>query len=439
MAVTLSLLLIAMDGWSISVNAQAAVPSVVTSVQQKPVVLVEGNTYRWFLTYYNQNDNPQYQTTVITVVGGSNLLLNEGLWIKSDTEFTCHLEVYDTADWNLLRVIDDGVLYNQYKNIYQCLIQGGQFTYYTEVPGGITYNSATERNDCGEDFVRWATVAPQWEILKSYMSEPVCDRYNRYMVLGTTEHTYLYWLSLTQYQIEYVDSTETLDLTTTGSPYNIVIRYDQTGVKLAWEYKTLDYASQPLCQLVYQMRMYKFDLENGTYIGAWSFEGTATSETQGIDVSAAFGETYTSVDVKGLCFVTTEVVNKATIKWAYEPMWEEWKTQQERYLQRIIALLEQTGEAETINADESQKNEMQSARDALAVTDENGSKVGAGEAAGQALSEAAEEFDKVGDGVEAVNGIMNNILFKQPIVLLPLIVALGLGIVVTVLGKNKSD
>ena len=116
------------------------------------------------------------------------------------------------------------------------------------------------------------------------------------------------------------------------------------------------------------------------------------------------------------------------------------KTDETNYLlEQILDYLTQEIEEVTINDDMSSFDEMESARDDLQVTDQNGSVVNAADQAEVVFSEAASGLDELSPAVLSVNNFINDFIFGKTILLIPLIVGLALGLIVTILGKNKSD
>lgn len=109
------------------------------------------------------------------------------------------------------------------------------------------------------------------------------------------------------------------------------------------------------------------------------------------------------------------------------------------YLLSIYNLLNETDETMTIEDDTSGVAAMESAKNDLVVTNAAGQPVDAGDAAAAGLSEAAVQIGEIAQPVSTINSLMQSIVFDKPKLLLPVIVALGLGLMVTILGKNKSD
>lgn len=110
-----------------------------------------------------------------------------------------------------------------------------------------------------------------------------------------------------------------------------------------------------------------------------------------------------------------------------------------QYLLAIYNLLNETDETMTIEDDTSGVAAMESAKNDLVVTNAAGQTVDAGDAAAAGLSQAAQQIGEIAQPVSTINQLMQSIVFDKPKLLLPVIVALGLGLMVTILGKNKSD
>lgn len=122
----------------------------------------------------------------------------------------------------------------------------------------------------------------------------------------------------------------------------------------------------------------------------------------------------------------------------YDNLNQKW-TFTNNYLVSIYNLLNETDETMTIEDDTSGVAAMESAKNDLVVTNAAGQAVDAGDAAAAGLSEAAQQIGEIAQPVGTINQLMQTIVFDKPKLLLPVIVALGLGLMVTILGKNKSD
>lgn len=122
----------------------------------------------------------------------------------------------------------------------------------------------------------------------------------------------------------------------------------------------------------------------------------------------------------------------------YDNLNSKW-TFTNNYLVSIYNLLNETDETMEIEDDTSGVAAMESAKNDLVVTNAAGQTVDAGDAAAVGLSEAAVQIGEIAQPVGTINSLMQSIVFDKPKLLLPVIVALGLGLMVTILGKNKSD
>lgn len=122
----------------------------------------------------------------------------------------------------------------------------------------------------------------------------------------------------------------------------------------------------------------------------------------------------------------------------YDNLNNKW-TVTNNHILSIYNLLNESEETVPIEADTSGVAAMESAKNDLVVTNASGQVVDAGDAAAVGLSEAAEQIGEIAQPVSTINQLMQTIIFDKPKLLLPVIVALGLGLMVTILGKNKSD
>lgn len=190
-------------------------------------------------------------------------------------------------------------------------------------------------------------------------------------------------------------------------------------LRISWS-DTIDYTSDIL------------SIENGVN----QIVGSASSA---VSILGGISSTTQSILSQIQAFYTLVADNWTWLKTTfYNTLNQKWDITNS-YLLSIYNLLNETDETYLIDADTSQLNEMESAKNALVVTDQNGNNVDPAQAAAVGLSEAASQIGSLSTPVQTINGLMQSIVFDKPILLLPLIVGLGLGLMVTILGKNKSD
>lgn len=154
----------------------------------------------------------------------------------------------------------------------------------------------------------------------------------------------------------------------------------------------------------------------------------STISTTASSILSSINAFYSLVDSNWSWFKTT-FYNNLNNKWDIT----------NQYLISIYNLLNETDETMTIEDDTSGVAAMESAKNDLVVTNAAGQTVDAGDAAAAGLSQAAEQIGEIAQPVSTINQLMQSIVFDKPKLLLPVIVALGLGLMVTILGKNKSD
>ena len=154
----------------------------------------------------------------------------------------------------------------------------------------------------------------------------------------------------------------------------------------------------------------------------------STISTTSASILSSLNAFYSLVDSNWSWFKTT-FYNNLNSKWEIT----------NQYLISIYNLLNETDETMTIEDDTSGVAAMESAKNDLVVTNAAGQAVDAGDAAAAGLSQAAEQIGEIAQPVSTINQLMQTIVFDKPKLLLPIIVALGLGLMVTILGKNKSD
>lgn len=83
--------------------------------------------------------------------------------------------------------------------------------------------------------------------------------------------------------------------------------------------------------------------------------------------------------------------------------------------------------------------EAQEALDALKVTDQYGNEITPDVAASRSFGEAMQAMTELQRPIIQINSLMNELIFTHPVIFAPVLLALALGLLVTILGKNKSD
>lgn len=345
------------------------------------------------------------------------------------------------ANWNYTV---DSVAYRYYVRVVNC-VNNGFF-------------------DASDSFVVEASWATQYEIewaheetplnyYSTLLAEPVADEYNRYFALVGETYKYLFqvhfWASeMITLQLTNPDqTTETyFDIRGLFAP---VVRLENNVLSVSYEcvdpdmLDLLNATTQAEIQGL-KIQITKYDFYTGAYEDSFLFEYFQVANS-GYTFQYNLGNynDYDAIGVWGVyydSFNSSYHYNKLACVWSYNPSFEQWQTNTLQFLQLIYNVLSQQPEEDpTINDDMSAVNEVESVIDSLQPTDENGQRIDTAEKVQSELNRANAEIESLRTGASSLNRTMENFLFMDPLFYVPLLVALALGLVITILGKNKSD
>lgn len=288
-------------------------------------------------------------------------------------------------------------------------------------------------------FVIWTDPPIEITSYKAYMGEPVADDHNAYMIMGYGDHAELLWIS--QRKFEYYQNS------TQNPSVNDINGYWDESIILSSSAQTLTYnhvipsALLGITYTNYIIQITCYDLTTGQYLRSAAYSGNSSSDAINIDISSFMDiSSLEDITCYGLdCIVDSLELWRSRITWNVDPLFETWQANVINYLDLIYKVLSQDGEEVTINQDQSDFDEVQSAKDGLAVTDSSGQTVDAAAQASEAFSDANKGIEDLAAPISSINdNIMQNVFF-EPILLVPIVVALALGLLITILGKNKSD
>lgn len=352
---------------------------------------------------------------------------------------------------------------------------GASVLWYQILPDGLAYgglyNGARNDTKLTNEFVRWAIVPPDPVVYRSYTSEPVSDPLNKYVILCGEEGSYLFWINIRCRDFEalsYSWDIETDDPNVSDFvTYNEYIKaqslftprltFDANGqsmLSLEADQQLLDYylnmipsaQSSTFGYIAFDCLITKYDLLTGQYISStFNSDFRLESWTITIDATNFFGlaQDYDSISIYGVNYLnqSDEVLNRAAIIWGIDPSFESWKEEILSKLDDLYNLLSgQDVTIETAPNDTSAIDDAKNAADALKVTDASGNEIHPGEAAASGFAEAESAIADLQNPVREINTLINDWVFGiNPLIYLPLIVGLALGLLVTIVGKNKSD
>ena len=298
----------------------------------------------------------------------------------------------------------------------------------------------------------WAPEVVPLNSYNSLMAEPVSDEYNRYFALVGSSQKYLFQVHF------WVTEMITLQLTnpdqTTETYFNVkdlfapVVRLKNNQLSLHYECidpDMLDLLNATTQAVIHGLRIQitKYDFYTGQYIDSYLFtDFTVAGYKYDFQYNLGSYNDYDAVGIWGVyydSFDSSYHYNKLACKWSYDQSFAEWQANTLRYLQLIYNVLSEQPEDEpTINDDMSAADEVHSVIDSLTPTDQYGNKVDTAQRVESELDRANLQIEDLREGVGTLNETMEGFLFLDPLFYVPLLVGLALGLVITILGKNKS-
>lgn len=434
---------------------------VATSVMTEPVPSFtagsEYDTYEAYMIYYKNGYYGMFAYTILVPHGHPltfHVWTNWQWRIESDVNYKASYVSYNVLTGEVAGIKSE-VEGNNFNMILagQWPNNGGNCTdAFFILPDEITLNVQNTQFFSYDSFINWAPVVPSIHSYSSYLSEPISDPYNRYIVLAGEDEQYIFLLSfslsdLTMFNSQSVNQgVDEIDLI-----YNHVfiptLKLDENQLKLEIDvnpqiFYILNNTDNHL--YTYNLMLGKYRLVDGQYISSTLYNGTISSNTTSLAFDFGTVSDFDSIKTYGVEYIDMLTsqwhFNFLHCSWGHDPEFETWKQNVLYYLEQIYNLMN-TPEDETVTVadDTSAMNEMESAKDDLVVTDASGQAVDPAQAAEDNFSMAAEQIGELAEPVSTVNGLMSSLIFDKPKLVLPIIVALALGLLVTILGKNKSD
>lgn len=301
------------------------------------------------------------------------------------------------------------------------------------------------------------------EVIRSHLSEPVADCYNRYVILNDK----LYWFSIRDVSFqtatysarEYqtvpsvevytgVDSQGVQYAIIGGSTYTVPAQFGSIfagdpdnifDLSLYCEdgnfYLTYGYNSSfaSLAQQLYcvcNLFVSEFDVVTGEYSRSsnyiFSFDGSFAVHQQFFDVSV---DDISSVKFYGVNYLYNDVdFHLASIVWGVDPVVENWRDSMLDRLEQIYNLLSQSSDVPETTTSRDFAGELGSA--------DPGAGLNAGDAGGK-FNEAVSSLNNLSGAGDTVKGWINGFLPPKLMFLVGFVIAFG--IVIMILGKNKND
>lgn len=301
--------------------------------------------------------------------------------------------------------------------------------------------------------VNWAEHIAQQVYYHSVLPMPVADDYNRFVVLTGENEGHLLWLNY-HFQFLYGVQSQT---SATFEEYDIkqsqyyapTVRYSDDGFSFRLQMdpilflylSNLNFSGSVCCNYT----LTDYNLITGEFISMTSgnledlqpdiqynlFSGYIDFEAVGIDL---FGLNYEDTRSEGH-------LHRAAVLYSTDPDFERWKQSVLTWLENIYNVISATESAEDVTIDNNIEaaSELTEVIDALQPTDENGSKINTADVVSERFSDAGAYIGDMRDGGTAINQLIDTFFFSSPFFYVPVIVALALGLLITILGKNKSD
>lgn len=298
----------------------------------------------------------------------------------------------------------------------------------------------------------WGAVVPTPSVYRSFTSEPVADDINRYFILAGEDNAYLYhikyWFS-ELYFMAYANLQNTdgayVDITALFYP---VLHLSDSGLSFSVEvndtrFLALINALANSDIVSYDIQITRYDLKTGGYIDSFLFQNLAVSQgTFSIDYDFDPYDDFDAVAVYGVAYEDSSIsyhYNRLACTWDVDPAFEAWQSSMLEYITLIYNILSQQAEEQpTIEQDTSAVDEYESIVQNLQPTDKNGNKVDTAQEVESQLNAVGDEIESLKDGAGDINGVISDFIFLDPLLYVPLLVALAMGLVITILGKNKS-
>lgn len=129
--------------------------------------------------------------------------------------------------------------------------------------------------------------------------------------------------------------------------------------------------------------------------------------------------------------------NLGSVVWSVDPVVVQWRSDITGKLDTIISLLQNSGADEPTTISRDLASGLASAEEALQPKDADGNPIDVAEEAQKVFDDSLDQLDELSPGVQLLQD-SSDFLFERPIILLPVFVALTLGLLITIIGKNKS-
>lgn len=130
-------------------------------------------------------------------------------------------------------------------------------------------------------------------------------------------------------------------------------------------------------------------------------------------------------------------LNWGSVVWSVDPVVVQWRSDVSLKLDSIIELLRNSGGEEPTTISRDLASGLAQAEEALQPKDADGNPINVADEAQRVFDDSLDQIDELKPGIQFIQD-STSFLFERPIVLLPVFVALTLGLLITIIGKNKS-
>lgn len=130
-------------------------------------------------------------------------------------------------------------------------------------------------------------------------------------------------------------------------------------------------------------------------------------------------------------------LNWGSVMWSVDPVVVQWRSDVSSKLDQIIELLRDSTGEEPTTISRDLASGLAEAEEALQPKDADGNPINVADEAQKVFDDSLDQIDELRPGIQFIQD-STSFLFERPIVLLPVFVALTLGLLITIIGKNKS-
>lgn len=430
---------------------------VASSVMTEPVPSFSSgsdyDTYEAFMISYLNGHYTMFDYTILVPHGHTltfHVWTNYQWRIESDVNYKISYVIYNALT-GAVEQIKSEVEGNNYNMIIPGQWPNNGFNCtdaFFILPDEITLSVQNTQFFSYDSFIDWAPVVPYVHSYSSYLSEPIADPYNRYIVLAGDDNQYIFLLSfslsdLTMFNSQSVNQGgDEIDLTY-NNVFTPVLKLDNNQLKLQLDidpqiFYILNNTDNHLYK--YNLMFAKYNLLDGQYISSSLYSGSITSSTTSLAFDFGLVSDYDSIKTYGVQYIDELTsqwhYNMLHCSWGHDPDFEAWQENILFYLEGIYSSLTDSGDTDMPTTDpsiESGVNEYVS--DEAQFMDEMQS----GETQVDIIfEEYSSRFASNENGFSFVKEIFEDFVIGFPLPYSILFMSLVFGFVLVVIGRKVS-